>query len=187
MKNIAKAKHLLYKAIKIDPYNDEAYFTLGECYVYEKNWYSAINAYHKALDIDDASEDYYYHLAKAYVEVEDYTKATFNFNKAIKKGPIISTFYADYASFLIKLGLYHEALCILDESEEYTYGADLLFCRAIALIHTGRREDGISFLEEAFEEDFSMHRIIFDISPEMEVDKEIASMIKYYKAEQNQA
>lgn len=187
MKNITKAKHLLYKAIKLDPYNDEAYFTLGECYVQDNNWYSAINAYHKALDIDDASEEYYYHLAKAYVEVEDYTKATFNFNKAIKKGPIVSAFYADYASFLIKLGLYHEALCILDESEEYTYGADLLFCRAIALIHTGRREEGISFLEEAFEEDFNMHKIIFTISPEMEVDKEITSMIKYYKAEQNQA
>jgi len=178
--NISKAKHLLFKAVKYDPYNDEAFFALGMCYVKEKNWYTAINSFHKAVELDDRCEQYYFELAKAYVEVEDYTKATFNFNKATKNGPEQSLYWSEYTSFLLKMGLYQEALCILDEAEEYTFGADLLYCRAICLYFIEDRKQAISILEEALEEDFTIHRMIFNIAPELEVDREITAMIRYF-------
>ena len=183
LKNVGHAKHLLFKAIKYDPYNDEAYFTLGLCYLKDENWYSAINAFHKAVEIDDRCEEYYFELAKTYVKVEDYTKATFNFNKATKNGPEQSNYWAEYVSFLLKLGLHNEALCILDEAEEYTFGADLLYCRAITLYHTGEKEESLLILEEALEEDYSMHRMLFKVAPELEVDKEITAMINYFAEE----
>lgn len=178
--SISYAKNLLTSAIKYDPYNDEAYFTLGECYTKEGNWYSAINAFHKAVDIDDRCEEYYFGLAKAYVEVEDYTKATINFNKATKSGPEQSSYWSEYASFLLKLGLYNESLCILDEAEDFTFGADLLYCRAITLFYLGDRAEAIAILEEALAEDFSIYKMIYAIAPELEVDKEISGMIKYF-------
>ena len=184
LKYTGQAKHLLFKAIKYDPYNDEAYFTLGLCYLKNENWYSAINAFHKAVEIDDRCEEYYFELAKAYVEVQEYTKATFNFNKATKNGPEQANYWAEYVSFLLKLGLYNEALCILDEAEEYTFGADLLYCRAITLYYTGQKAECLIIFEEALSEDFSMHRMVYRIAPELEVDKEITSMISYFAQEE---
>jgi tetratricopeptide (TPR) repeat protein len=184
LKNVTHAKHLLFKAIKYDPYNDEAFYSLGLCYVLEKNWYTAINAFHKALDIEDRCEEYYFELAKAYVQVEDYTKATFNFNKATKNGPEQSSYWAEYVSFLLKLGLFQESLAILDEAEEYTFGADLLYCRAITLYQLGDKSEAKTILEEALEEDISLHTMLFTLAPELEVDKEINSMIKYYSIDE---
>ncbi|HMQ07463.1 MAG TPA: CDC27 family protein [Saprospiraceae bacterium] len=183
MGKIDKTKYLLAKAIRLDPYNDEAYFLLGECYSKESNWYSAINAYHKAVNIDERCEDYYFGLAKAYVKVENYTKAVYNFNKATKNGPEQSIYWSEYVSFLLKIGLYEEALDILDEAEDYTFGANLLYCRAITLFYLGKRQEGMLILEEALTENFEEHNILFQIAPELEVDKEILSMIKYFKAE----
>ena len=178
---VSKAKHLLFKAVKYDPYNDEAFFALGMCHVKDKKWYRAINAFHKAVDLDDRCEQYYFELARAYVEVEDYTKATFNFNKATKNGPEQSFYWAEYAGFLLKLGLYQEAICILDEAEEYTFGADLLYCRSISLFYTDQKRNAITVLEEALEEDYNLHKMMYGIAPELEVDKEISSMIEYFK------
>lgn len=183
MGKVEKTKYLLAKAIRLDPYNDEAYYLLGECYSKEKNWYSAINAYHKAVNIDERCEDYYFGLAKAYVQVENYTKAVYNFNKATKNGPEQSYYWSEYVSFLLKIGLYDEALDILDEAEEYTFGANLLYCRAITLFHKGKRQEGLIVLEEALLENFEEYTILFQIAPELEVDKEILSMIKYFRAE----
>ncbi len=181
--NIKLSKHLLSKSIKYDPYNDDAYFTLGECYASEENWYSAINAFHKAVSLDERCEEYYFGLAKAYVKVENYTKATVNFNKATKSGPEQSNYWSEYAMFLLKLGLYNEALCILDEAEDYTFGADLLYCRAITMMFLKERKAGLSILEEALAEDISQHTLLFEMSPELEVDVEITSMIRYFSSE----
>src|SRR5690606_13391119 len=78
IKDIATAKSYLLKALKFDPYNEEVYFLLGECYTHNQNWYSAINAYLKAIELDSNMEDYYLALAKSYTQVEEYNKATIN-------------------------------------------------------------------------------------------------------------
>ena len=85
--NTALAKQWLLKSIRLDSYNDEAYFLLGESYSKEAVWYNAINAYHKAIDLDNRREEYYLGLAKAYLAVEDYNKATINFQMATQTGP----------------------------------------------------------------------------------------------------
>jgi len=173
----------LYKAIKQDPYNDEVYFFLGECFSKEEKWYSAINAYHKAIEIEDGVGEYYIGVARAYVAVEDYNKATVNFHLAVSDGPEQTHFWMEFASFLMKLGLHEEAIQILDEAEEYTFGADLLYCRAMANFFLKNKKDGLEYLKEALLEDYSLHTIIYTLAPELEVDKEIRSMILYYAGE----
>ncbi len=178
-----ESKKNLYKVIKLDPYNDEAFFFLGECYSKDKNWYSAINAYHKAIDLDNEREEYYLHLAKAYIAVEDYNKATVNFNLCISNGPEQTHFWREFSTFLIKLGLYAEAIKILDEAEEFTFGADLLYCRAMANFLNGEKQICLKILEEALLEDFALHTIIYNIAPELEVDQDISNMINYFAGE----
>lgn len=183
LNKIKLSKANLYKAIKQDPYNDEVYFFLGECFSKENKWYSAINAYHKAIEIEDNVGEYYLGVARAYVAVEDYNKATVNFHLAIADGPEQTHFWMEFASFLMKLGLHDEALQILDEAEDHTFGADLLYCRAVTNFFLRNKEEGLEYLKEALLEDYSLHTMIYALAPELEVDKEITSMLAYYAGE----
>jgi tetratricopeptide (TPR) repeat protein len=177
------AQLLLMSALKYDSYNDELYFMLAKCYESAESWYSAIDTYIKAIELDECREEYYLGLAKSYVKVEDYHKAIFNFHKATQICQEESTYWAEYVCFLLKLGLYKEALQILDEAEDYTYGADLLYCRAITNFFLKNKKEGLNVLAEALEDDFEKHTLIFELAPELEVDRDISSMLKYYAAE----
>ena len=180
LKRTGIAKQWLLKAIKMDAYNDEALYLLGECYAKDKIWYNAINAYHKAIQIENRREEYYLGLAKAYVAVEDYKKAIFNFEMATQTGPEETLYWREYISFLIKLAYYDEAIQVLEEAEEHTYGADLIYCRAIVAYLLKDLPTCMELLEEAMLECFEQHTMIYDIAPEMKIDKEIISMIKYF-------
>jgi tetratricopeptide (TPR) repeat protein len=183
MDKLADARMILLKALRMESHNEEIYFLLGESYAKAESWYSAINAYLKAIDIDDSREEFFLALAKAYVKVEDYNKATVNFHKATKICVEESLYWKEYVCFVLKLGLYEEAIQILDEADEHTFGADLLYCRAITLFFIKRKKEGLEILTEAMEEDFEMHKIIYELAPELEVDKDINAMIKYYERE----
>ncbi len=180
MHKIGIAKQWLIKAIKLDGYNDEAYFLLGECYARDHVWYNAINAYHKAIELEGRREEYYLGLAKAYLAVEDYTKATLNFQMATQTGPEDTLYWREYICFLVRMGLYEEALQVLEEAEDHTYGADLVYCKAVTCFYMHNKALCLELLEEALMENYEQHKIMFDIAPELRLDKDIQSMIRYY-------
>jgi len=180
LKRIGIAKQWLLKAIKLDGFNDEAYFLLGECYSRDQVWYNAINAYHKAIELENRREEYYLGLAKAYLAVEDYNKATVNFQMATQTGPEDTLYWKEYICFLIKMGLHDEAIQVLDEAEDHTYGPDLLYCRAVTEYFLKNKAECLELLEEALVEDYEQHTLIFEIAPELKLDKDINSMIKYF-------
>ena len=185
MDRISIAKQWLLKSIKLDAFNDEAFFLLGECYSRDQVWYNAINAYHKAIDIENRREEYYLGIAKAYLAVEDYNKATINFQMATQTGPEETLYWKEYICFLIKISLLDEALQVLDEAEDHTYGADLLFCRAVVYYLQKNKRDCMDLLQEALLENFDQHTIMFEIAPELKLDKDIASIIKYFSDEEH--
>ena len=78
------------------------------------------------------------------------------------------------------MGLYDEACQVLDEAEDHTYGSDLIYCRAIIAYLQKQKADCLEFLEEALVENYDQHHILFEIAPELKLDKEINSMIKYF-------
>ncbi|MFZ1705487.1 MAG: hypothetical protein WAT79_14155 [Saprospiraceae bacterium] len=181
LNNTSLAKQWLLKSIKIDAYNDEAYFLLGESYSRESVWYNAINAYHKAIDLDNRREEYYLGLAKAYLAVEDYNKATINFQMATQTGPEETQSWFEYACFLVKLGLLDEASLVLEEAEDYTFGAELMYCKASILFLKNDKQNCIELLEEALLEDYSKHELLYNIVPEIKIDRQITGIIRYFK------
>lgn len=181
LNHTALAKQWLLKSIKIDTYNDEAYFLLGESYSRDAVWYNAINAYHKAIDLDNRREEYYLGLAKAYLAVEDYNKATVNFQMATQTGPEDTQSWYEYARFLIKLSLIDEANLVLEEADENTYGSELLYCSAAIAYIRKDKSTCIEYLEEALAEDYSKHQILFELVPEIKLEKDINGIIRYYK------
>lgn len=183
LKQASKAKSILLRALKIDGYNDEIYYYLGESFRANNNGYSAINAYLKAVELDPDREEYYLGLARAHAMVDDYAKAIKNFNIAVQLCSEDSYYWKEFACYLLKMGYYKEALTLLDEAEEYTFGADLLYCRAAACFLSKNKKDGFLYLKEALEEDLYAYSILFEICPELELDKQISAMINYYKKE----
>lgn len=180
---LGKTRLLLSKLLKLDPYNDEVYYKLGQCHAKSENWNKAINAYHKAITLEDGCEDYYFALAKAHYAVGAYDKAEYYFGEAVKSGPEQSVYWRDYISFLIKLGKKDKAMEVFKDSDSYTFGADLLFCKGVAQFLSGAKKDAYKTFEEGLLEDFNQHELIFEIEPELMLNKELQSMIEYYRVE----
>jgi len=181
--NLNKSRLLLSKLLKLDPYNDEVYYKLGLCYAESGNWQKAINAYHKAIALEDNCEDYYLNIAKAHNAVGAFEKAEFFFGKAVETGPEQSLYWCDYISFLIKIGKKEKALKVFEDSDDYTFGADLLFCKGVAHYLAGQHKKAFESFEEGLKEDYDQHKIIFNIDPELALDKDLQSMINYYRGE----
>jgi len=183
LEHLNKARTLLNKLLKLDPYNDEVYYKLGLCYAKAENWNKAINAYHKAITLEDNCEDYYFSLAKAHAAVGAYDNAELYYGEAVQMGPEQSMYWRDYISFLIKLGKKDKALEVFKDSDDYTFGADLLFCKGVAQFLSGKEKEAYNTFEEGLKEEFDQHQIIFDIEPELMLNKELQSMISYYRGE----
>ncbi len=181
--NPSRAKILLNKVLKLDPYNDEVYYKIGLCFAKEEKWNKAINAFHKAIALEDSLEDYYLATAKAYNALGSYDNAATFFEKAVQNGTEQSFYWKEYAAFLLKIGKKSEAIQILEEADKYTVGPDLIFCKAVAMYMEGDRSGAFLIIEEGLKEDFEQHYILFDIEPELALDKDLQSMISYYKLE----
>ena len=178
-----KARIILNKLLKLDPYNDEVYYKLGLCYAKAENWNKAINAYHKAITLEDSCEDYYLSMAIAHNAIGSFDKAEFFFGQAVEMGPEQSQYWKEYISFLIKVGKKEKALQVFSDSDHYTFGADLLFCKGVALYLNGDIKSAFLTFEEGLKEDYEQHKIIFEIEPELTLNKELQSMINYYEGE----
>ena len=183
LNNVNKARILLSKLLKLDPYNDEVYFKLGLCYVKAEKWTKAINAFHKAITLEDKCEDYFFYMAHCHKALGGHQKAEFFFSKAVSLEPEQSLYWRDYVAFLLKVGKKQEALQVFDHADNFTFGADLLFCKAVALHQNGEIKKALSTFEEGLMEDFSQHEIIFEIEPELMLNSDLKSMISYYKEE----
>ncbi|HRO73198.1 MAG TPA: hypothetical protein PK611_05975, partial [Saprospiraceae bacterium] len=99
---------------------------------------------------------------------------------ATQTGPEDTLYWREYTRFLIKMGLLDEAEQVLEEADEYTYGADLVYCKAAIYYLLKDKAECMILLEEGLSEDYSTHQILFELVPELHLDKEILSMIKYY-------
>jgi len=180
-----EAKSNLFSALKVDPYNEDLYYNLAECYSKEKSWYKAINAYHKAISIDDNREEYYLGLALAYAAIDNDEKAIINFKKSTMTGMEQPEYWLAFCSYLIRKGMISDALMILNESEDFTYSAGLLYCRAACSFIENNTVEGLTILEEALLEDFFQLDILYTINPEFKINTQIQAIIRYYASELN--
>lgn len=181
---ISKAKRTLFKSLKFDPFNDEVYYLIAKCYVHQKNWINAINAYEKAINIEDRREEYYAGLAKVFVEIGDFQKALKNFKQSTEIGREESIYWEEYVSFLFRQKNYTLALEVINDSEDYTYSPKLLYQKAVAHFALNKKSKTKRLLEEALMEDYRLHKVIKEYLPGMLEDPSIRSMITYFKGEQ---
>ncbi len=178
-----EAKQKLQKAIYHDPYNEEIFFYLGECYAKEGNLRSAIQVYLDAIELDDQREEFHASLAKAYEKLGIFGKAESHFRKAAICGQEQSLYWVLYIEFLLKRGNFEKAEKTLIRADKYSFGADLLYCKVAYYFLTNEPEKATLILEEALQENFAMHSILFELVPQIRDSAKLRSMIDYYRAE----
>jgi tetratricopeptide (TPR) repeat protein len=181
LSNYLIAKTFYEKAVHFDPWCDEAFFRIGVCYAKQKKWQKAIAHYLKAIRIEDRQEEYHAALADAYCQVGDYKKAETFFREAADIAPEEPNYWIRYARFLINRKRPEEALEVLDEAEDYTYGSELLYCRSACLFFLERKQEALLALEDALMEDFYAHNSLFKLLPLLEQDNEVRAVIAVFQ------
>lgn len=182
LEDYTSARALYRKALSLDHYNDEILFAIGECYARTGNWKRAVSAFKKAIDFEDNREEYYAALAEAYAELGDWQEAETNFKKAVDLAPEQIQYWMQYTGFLIESDRVEEALDVLQEAEDYSTGAELLYCRIACLFALGRRQEALYWLGEALEEDYDMHESLFEVLPSLRNDPDVIQVISSYLA-----
>jgi tetratricopeptide (TPR) repeat protein len=183
VKDFKLAKKYLSQSLKLDMFGEEAHYMMGQCFAAEAKWHKAIQCYRRAISIDETSDSYFLALAKAYAQIGEFEKANRNFKKATSCAPEQNSYWFEHATFLMSQDKILQALEVLDLGEISSVGSDLLYCRAAIHYILGEKSKSIDILAEVLEDDFQAHACIFNLAPAMKDDRDILSIINYYKGE----
>lgn len=181
MNKVADAKYYALDAVRLDPYNDEAFFLLASIYQREENWESALNAYFKAIEIEDNREEYFLGLAKMYDKLSETKKAESFFDEMLLLEPSEEYFYEEYITFLIENRKFAKALKVIKQSEDNVYSSTILYLKIVCLLGMNKKSRALALLDVVLEEDFENHNLLDRFLPGILQDEAIQSIIKYYK------
>ena len=179
--NLAFAKSFFEKAARLDSMNDEVFFHLGECYALEYDFKIAIQFYQKAIRIEDRREEYYAAMADAHWQLNQPELAEPLFQKATEVAPETTEYWIQHASFLMRTEQYDAAIDVLLEAEDYAVGTELLYCRIACLFAKGYRQEALYLLGDALDENYGLHRQLFDLMPRLEEDTQVLAMIAAFQ------
>lgn len=179
--NLEKARILFFRALRRHPKHEEVYFHLGECYAKEGIWESAAHFYKEAVARDQSREDFLSALADVYIRLGRFKEAEPLLIAATQILPELSYIWMRLARFYISFGYPQKALDVLEESEEFAYGADILYTRAASYSHMGLEQLAVKALDEGLSEDFDRHYLFFELAPMMRHNAKVQAAIRYYR------
>jgi tetratricopeptide (TPR) repeat protein len=174
--------YLFYKrSLELNPNDAETYFHLGECYKGLGKWQKAIDVYLRAIAIDNRKEEFHAALAEAYWQTEQFGKALSSFRKAAITAPEDLVYWLRYAGFLFSVGQEKKALSVLQDAQNYVFGAEIEYCQIACLMSLGRRSEALYRLSEALAEDFDKHTTLLSWRPDLAENADFQNMINDYK------
>jgi tetratricopeptide (TPR) repeat protein len=180
----AAARIYYLRALEVNPDYADTHYRLGQCFSREGNWNHAIDNYLKAISLESRREDFYIAIAEAYYKNLDYTKAHSYFRKATHTAPEEAIYWVAFARFLIDTHRLKKAQSVLDEGDLHAFGTELKYCRVLCLLLIGKQAKALYILQEALEEDFDGHRILFEWRPELVFNQDLIASIADYEKKQ---
>ncbi len=180
--NLHTALQFYQRSMELDPDDAQTYFHLGECYKGLGKRQKAIDAYLRAVAIDSRKEEYHLAIAEVYWQTEQYGKALSSFRKAAFTAPEDVHYWLRYAGFLYSVGQEKKALSVLQDAQNYAFGAEIEYCQIACLMSLGRRGEALYRLSEALVENFDKHTTLFSWQPELAENADFQSIINGYKS-----
>jgi tetratricopeptide (TPR) repeat protein len=106
-----------YRAmVEAYPNDEHAHYSLGNYYLIQKEYDSAIVQYERAIALDPEFFEPYNELGYVYKILEDYTEAEKAFKKYVELLPDESNPYDSYGELLMKMGRYDESIKIYEKA-----------------------------------------------------------------------
>lgn len=175
------ARQDLLAAKALEPFQDEVLFHLGETYLAEEKWRPAIAFFEQALKIDNGREEYHARLALALSAINQAESALYHYFQAVEIAPEDPQYWEQYVEALLRCDDPVEALEVLEQAEEFTTSAELVYLRVAALFAARQRQSALQALAEALEDDFSAHELLLRLQPELLADQNVVSLIHAYR------
>jgi tetratricopeptide (TPR) repeat protein len=171
------------EAVRLSPSNDEAHFALGECLFDQEQWVEAIRSFRDAIRINGRKEEYFAAAGEAYFQLGEIAEAEAFFQKATEIAPDQADYWMQLATFYIDTAEPEKAVEVLDEASMYTWGSEFSYCRVVALLQTGVRQQALLHLHVALSESFDSHELLFSMEPELQEDPEVMRIFRMYQGE----
>ena len=181
LKNLKKAKECAYNSIKMDPFNDEAYFLLGLIYKKLRNWQKALNAFHKAMELDEDREEYIDGVAEMYLKLKDYKRAELYYDMLVDTSTPEEHYYIKYILYLLKQNKYNKAIQVIKISEDAAYSPLFNYLEALIKFRQNNKKEALLSLDNAISESKEDCKQFLKWAPELKFDKDVISVINYYK------
>ena len=151
----AQAVIHLQQAIKLDPANAEALYTLGRSYLDMEEYRKAIPYYEKAAELETASSTWIYELALLSYNTGNYKNSVKYFAKAAEKGyPQYNDFNENYAFAALYAGDYDKGEELVKEVWQKKPGnKEILRDAAEALYKKGQYDRSLLYCQKLMEID----------------------------------
>ncbi|MFN4256535.1 MAG: tetratricopeptide repeat protein [Saprospiraceae bacterium] len=176
------ARAMYEKALKINPFNAEAYFRIGECLAGQKEYRNALKWLREAIRNEDRREDFHAALAEVYYSLEKTDEAIEHAWKAVEIAPDEQRHWAQVAKLFMATGQPEEALEVLDSAlENVVQRNELLYCRSACLFLIGDRRRAFRQLRQALTADFSGHQSLFHLAPALVNDSDVHKLIQRFR------
>ncbi len=181
MENYNKARYYFRKATNIDPFFEEAFYKIGYNYQLENKWENAISSYERAYKLSDKNCDYVTALAKVYRETGDLDQSVMMYEKAIELDEKCKDLWLDLAKTLFEAGCLRDALEVLETATgKFENRADIMYTRSAMYYQIGNRNSAFVSLESGLLEDPTIYHLAFDITPYMENDPSVCTILDQY-------
>ncbi len=178
------AREPLQAGLIIDAADPDLLFLLAETYRLDGKYALAIQNYELALEADSCRDDIHKSLGKTYFLMAEFEKAQCHFEVAIESDPYHGGYRTELASFYLNIGEVESCEKILSVAVEELPDVELVYHYAAILLSTGKEQEGLEFLGNALQENFSLRDEIYEFAPELVGNSKVEAIIKYYKGEQ---
>ncbi len=175
-----RAKKYQLKAIKLNPENDAAFFSLATTCLHTGKFKEAMNAIGKAIYLEDSNPEYYLLKGQLWQELNNPEQAEQAFKEALQLAPGMLENWVELIAFYIGEGRLNEASAMTEEAITFHEEAELYFIDAAIQWSLGNKNSFVSCLWDAVNMDESLFDIMFHYFPEMEHNEEVLSILQQY-------
>lgn len=179
-----QAKKILIKAVKLDPYNDEIYYLLGQCFSKEEKWHYAINAYRRALDLEDRREEFHAGLAQAYVKTNNLKAALSHLVEATRLAPDQYIYWAELVKFFIHTHQLIKAEKALNKADQACGDTEIIFMKGLCLFLNNQVKTALELFADGLKENYDAHNVLQLVYPQILEEPEVKAMLRYYHQEE---
>jgi tetratricopeptide (TPR) repeat protein len=182
LKDYNKARFYYRKATTLDPYYDNAFYKIGVTYQAEGKWENARQAYERANKLNPHDVIYIASLGKAYLQNNLPEKAVAVLSPLLDKKCMKREVWLDAACAMFHAKMLREAFHTLDHAISlFENNAEFYYIKSAYYYLAGNKKEALLNLETALLKKWKLHKIIFNIAPEMEYDAASLNLIDLYK------